>query len=44
MSVVENMKRYHNSSYAQRLSEIMGGTSLDDFRTEDAVANNATRQ
>jgi hypothetical protein len=34
MSVVENMKRYHNSSYAQRLTEIMGGGSLEDYRNQ----------
>jgi hypothetical protein len=31
MSVVEQMKRHHATSYAQRLSEIMGGTTLEDF-------------
>jgi hypothetical protein len=31
MSVVNQMKTFHNSQYAQRLSEIMGGTTLDDY-------------
>lgn len=38
MSVVEQMKRYHTSSYAQRLTEIMGGTTLEDFASGPAVA------
>lgn len=33
MSVVNQMKVFHNSQYAQRLSEIMSGTTLDDFAT-----------
>lgn len=32
-SVVEQMKRHWTSPYAQRLSEVMGGTSLPDFTT-----------
>lgn len=32
MSVVNQMKQFHQSQYAQRLTEIMGGTTLDDFR------------
>ncbi len=32
MSVVNQMKMHHSSSYSQRLSEIMSGTTLDDFR------------
>jgi hypothetical protein len=31
MSVVNQMKVFHNSSYSQRLSEIMSGSSLDDY-------------
>ncbi len=31
MSVVNQMKQYHTSSYAQRLAEIMSGSSLEDF-------------
>jgi len=31
MSVVEQMKMFHHSSYAQRLSEIMSGTTFEDF-------------
>ena len=33
MSVVNQMKMFHQSSYAQRLSEIMGDTTLDDYMT-----------
>lgn len=33
MSVINQLKLYHNSQYAQRLSEIMGGTTIDDYRT-----------
>lgn len=33
MSVVNQMKLFHNTSYSQRLSEIMSGSSLDDFTT-----------
>ena len=33
MSVVNQMKLFHQSSYAQRLSEIMGDTTLDDYMT-----------
>jgi hypothetical protein len=31
VSVVNEMKNFHNSSYSQRLAEIMGDTTLDDF-------------
>lgn len=33
MSVVNQMKMFHQSSYAQRLSEIMGDSTLDDYMT-----------
>jgi len=36
-SVVEQMKQFHSSSYAQRLSEIMAGTSLSDYRNTVAT-------
>jgi hypothetical protein len=31
MSVVNQLKTFHNTQYSQRLSEIMSGTTLDDF-------------
>lgn len=36
MSVVNQMKAFHSTSYAQRLSEIMSGTTLDDYRNMEA--------
>jgi hypothetical protein len=33
MSVVNQMKTFHQSNYAMRLTEIMGGTTLDDYYT-----------
>jgi hypothetical protein len=34
MSVVNQTKMFHQSNYAQRLSEIMAGTTLDDYQNQ----------
>jgi hypothetical protein len=39
MSVVNQLKNWHNNQYAQRLTEIMGGTTLDDYRSPTAPAS-----
>lgn len=43
MSVVNQMKMFHNTQYSQRLSEIMSGTSLDDYYTGAASSQQAAQ-
>ena len=42
VSVVEKMRGKMQSSYGQRLSEIMGGQSLDDYTNTEAKESNAS--